>query len=173
MERKFNRVLLQHYEANNVVNPRVITTTALNFGIDRVLLINNSGQRLQPNGPVEVHPEVHLALDAKDPNGKLYKDYHKVYLKPKESIPGSDKYIGYSKDKYDFTYLKDFLHPEEDTIYLIGADQSVFPIDMMDLSEGNSLVTMEITRNSLWSIVASGIVTRDAFLQDKYGKFIE
>ena len=44
---------------------------------------------------------------------------------------------------------------------------------MLDLSEGNELVALEITRNSLWSIVAGGIVLRDAYLQDQYGKVVE
>ena len=75
-----NRRMLFHFEANNVTNPRVLLTTALNFGMNKVLLVNSSGQNLQPQGPVEIHPEMHVALNSEDENGKPYKDYKKVYV---------------------------------------------------------------------------------------------
>ena len=168
-----NRRILFHYEANNVTNPRVLLTTALNFGMNKVLIVNTSGQQMQSQGPLEAYPEMGVALNAKDENGKQYKDYTLVYFKPPESIPGTPEYKGYSKESFDFTYLREFIHPEGDVLYLIGPDQYTMPIDFMDLSGDNELVALEITRNSLWSIVAGGIVARDSFLQDKYGKFIE
>lgn len=159
------RKILFHYEANNVANPRVLMTTALNFGADEVILINTSGQQLQNHGSVKVYPEMHLALED-------YKDYKKVFLKPPESIPGNPKYKGFLDKEYEFTWLKDYIHPEGDVLYVIGPDQYTLPIDMLE-TEGNDLVAMEITRNSLWSIVAGGIVMRDAYLQDQYGKKVE
>jgi hypothetical protein len=168
-----NRRIVFHYEANNVTNPRVLLTTALNFGMNKVLLVNTSGQNMQGNESLEFHPELDVAMNAKDENGKRYKDYTLVYFKPPESIPGNEKYKGYSKESFDFTFLKDFIHPEGDVLYIIGPDQYTLPIDMMHLSGDNELVALEITRNSLWSIVAGGIVSRDAYLQDQYGKFVE
>ena len=167
-----NRRMLYHFEANNVTNPRVLITTALNFGINKVLLVNTSGQNIQGNEVLEVSPEIQIALDKKDENGKQYKDYTLVYFKPPESIPGNPKYKGFSKESYEFEWLRNFMHPEGDVLYIIGPDQYTLPIDMMNL-EGNKLVALEITRNSLWSIVAGGIVARDAYLQDQYGKFVE
>ena len=168
-----NRRFLMHYEANNVVNPRVLLTTVLNFGAEKLLLVNTSGQQAQNGGAVEFHAEIGQALNANDENGKQYKDYTLVYFKPPESIPGNERYKGYSKESFDFTYLKDFIHPEGDVLYIIGPDQYTLPIDFMDMSGDNELVALEITRNSLWSIVAGGIVSRDAYLQDQYGKYVE
>ena len=168
-----NRRFLMHYEANNVTNPRVLLTTVLNFGANRLLLVNTSGQQMQSQGPLEVYPELGVALNAKDENGKQYKDYTLVYFKPPESIPGTPEYKGFSKESFDFTYLREFIHPTGDVLYIIGPDQYTLPIDFMDISGDNELVALEITRNSLWSIVAGGIVSRDAYLQDQYGKFVE
>ena len=168
-----NRRFLMHYEANNVVNPRVLLTTVLNFGADKLLLVNTSGQQAQNSGPVEFYPELGLALRAEDENGKQYKDYTLVYFKPPESIPGNPAYKGYSKESFEFTWLREFIHPEGDVLYIIGPDQYTLPIDFMDFSGDNELVALEITRNSLWSIVAGGIVSRDSYLQDQYGKFVE
>ncbi len=168
-----NRRFLMHYEANNVVNPRVMLTTVLNFGVKKLLVVNSSGQQMQGNEAVEFHPEIGVALDAKDENGKQYKDYTLVYFKPPESIPGHPNYKGYSKEVFEYSYLREFIHPEGDVLYIIGPDQYTLPIDFMNLSGDNELVALEITRNSLWSIVAGGIVSRDALLQDKYGKYVE
>ena len=168
-----NRRFLMHYEANNVVNPRVMLTTVLNFGINKLLIVNTSGQQMKGNEALEFHSELGIALEARDENGKQYKDYTLVYFKPPESIPGNEKYKGYSKESYDFTFLREFIHPEGDVLYIIGPDQYTLPIDFMNLSGDNELVALEITRNSLWSIVAGGIVSRDAYLQDQYGKFVE
>ena len=168
-----NRRFLMHYEANNVVNPRVLLTTVLNFGADKLLLVNTSGQQVRGNEALEFHPEIGVALNAKDENGKQYKDYKLVYFKPPESIPGNPKYKGYSKESYEFEWLRNYIHPDGDVLYVIGPDQYTLPIDMMDISGDNKLVALEITRNSLWSIVASGIVSRDAYLPDQYGKFVE
>ncbi len=168
-----NRRFLMHLEANNVVNPRVLLTTVLNFGAKKLLLVNTTGQQIQGNEALEFYPELGIALEGKDENGKQYKDYTLVYFKPPESIPGTEKYKGYSKESFDFTYLKDFIHPEGDVLYIIGPDQYTLPIDFMDMSGDNELVALEITRNSLWSIVAGGIVSRDSYLQDQYGKFVE
>ena len=168
-----NRRFLMHYEANNVVNPRVLLTTILNFGADKLLLVNTSGQQAQGTDKVEFHAELHVALNAKDENGKQYKDYTLVYFKPPESIPGNPDYKGYSKEEFKFTWLREFIHPEGDVLYIIGPDQYTLPIDFMNLSGDNELVALEITRNSLWSIVAGGIVSRDAYLQDQYGKYVE
>ena len=168
-----NRRFLMHYEANNVANPRVLLTTVLNFGAEKLLLVNTSGQQMQSQGPLEAYAEIGNALNAKDENGKQYKDYTLVYFKPPESIPGHEKYKGFSKESFDFTYLREFIHPEGDVLYIIGPDQYTLPIDFMNLSGDNELVALEITRNSLWSIVAGGIVSRDAYLQDQYGKYVE
>ena len=92
-----NRRFLMHYEANNVVNPRVLLTTVLNFGAEKLILINTSGQQARNTETLEFHSELGHALDAKDENGKQYKDYTLVYFKPPESIPGNEKYKGYSK----------------------------------------------------------------------------
>lgn len=168
-----NRRFLMHYEANNVVNPRVLLTTVLNFGAEKLLLVNTSGQQAQNNGAIEFHSEIGIALEAKDEKGKQYKDYTLVYFKPPESIPGSPDYKGYSKEEFEYTMLREFIHPEGDVLYIIGPDQYTLPIDFMDFSGDNELVALEITRNSLWSIVAGGIVSRDAYLQDQYGKYVE
>ena len=85
---------------------------------------------------------------------------------------GNPKYKGFLDKEYEFTWLKDYIHPDGDVLYVIGPDQYTLPIDMLE-TEGNDLVAMEITRNSLWSIVAGGIVMRDAYLQDQYGKKVE
>jgi len=162
-----------HYEANNVVNPRVMLTTVLNFGAKKLIIVNTSGQQMQGNESLEFHVELSHALEAKDENDKQYKDYTLVYFKPPESIPGHEKYRGYSKETFDFAYLREFIHPEGDVLYIIGPDQYTLPIDFMDFSGDNELVALEITRNSLWSIVAGGIVSRDAYLQDQYGKYVE
>ena len=159
-----------HYEANNVVNPRVMLTTVLNFGAKKLIVVNTSGQQLQGNESLTFYPEITIALDAKDENGKQYKDYTLVYFKPPESIPGNPKYKGYSKEVFEYAYLREFIHPEGDVLYIIGPDQYTLPIDFMNLSGDNELVALEITRNSLWSIVAGGIISRDAYLQDEYGK---
>lgn len=164
-----NRRFIMSYEANNVVNPRVMWTTLKNFGIDHMIFVNTSSQQMQSQEGISVVAEHHHIWNGRDENGTPYKDYKKVYLKPPESIPGNPKYRGFSKEKYDFTWLKDFKHPEGNVLYLIGPDQYTIPIDTLDMSNGE-LVAIEITRNSLWSIVAAGIVAREAMIQDKYEK---
>ena len=166
-----NRRFMFAYEANNVVNPRVMWTTLKNFGIDKMIVVNTSGQQYQQLEGVSVANEYHQVFNAEDENGKLYSDYKLIFLKPPESIPGNPQYKGFSKEEFDFTWLKDFKHPDGDVLYLIGPDQYTLPLDMVDMyKEDNQFVSLEITRNSLWSIVAAGIVARDAMIQDKYGK---
>lgn len=164
-----NRRFIMSYEANNVVNPRVIWTTLKNFGIDHMIFVNTSGQQLRGQEGITVVPEHHHIWEGHDENGVPYSEYKKVYLKPPESIPGNEKYKGYSKDIYDFQWLKDYTHPEGNVLYLIGPDQYTIPIDSLNMKNAD-LVAIEIERNSLWSIVAAGIVSRDAYLQDKYEK---
>jgi len=165
----FNRRFLFFIEANNVVKPYIWGNFVRNFGFNKGILINKSGEPIPPNPEFyDIYPEmINVLQGGQDENGVYYRDYTHVYLKPPESIPGNPNYKGFSKDKFEFEWLSNFEHPTDNTLYIFGPDQFELPIDFMDLSGNNKLLAIEIEKNSLWSIIAGSIVANDAFSKDR------
>ncbi|MBU0572688.1 hypothetical protein KKH23_02920 [Patescibacteria group bacterium] len=74
-----------------------------------------------------------------------------VFLEAERSIPKGT----------DFTYLKDFVHPKEDVIYVFGKDSSDVFTENLPL-EGNHVVSITTNDNLvLWSLITVGIVLYD------------
>jgi hypothetical protein len=80
-----------------------------------------------------------------------HKDKTLVYLEAKRNIPEAIKY----------QELKDFKHPKENVIYLLGKDSSSLPLETLPL-KSNFVVSISTRDNlALWSIVVAGIVLYD------------
>lgn len=64
------------------------------------------------------------------------------------------------KEGINYTYLVDFLHPNEDVFYIFGPDSGVLPLEMLE--KDSKIVTIKTFYDfALWQIVAVGIVLYD------------
>jgi len=74
-----------------------------------------------------------------------------VYLEAERNIPRKIKY----------TRLKDFAHPKEDVIYVLGKDSTELPLAKLPL-KGNHVVTIDTFQGyAIWALVAAGIALYD------------
>lgn len=74
-----------------------------------------------------------------------------VYLAAERNIP---------KD-IDFTYLKNFVHPKEDVIYVVGKDSGTM-LEEVPLLKGNHVVSIAADDNlALWALIVIGITLYD------------
>ena len=163
MAKGTKRRFMFHHEADSVLEPHVWMGFARNMGFSKSILINKTRDNIPNN------PEAYVQVKSIEQGLDLVRGSTLVWLKPPESLPGSPKYRGYSPVKYDFSWLKDFEHPEDtNVVYIIGPDQWDIPSDtyINPNDPKHKVVGIEIERNSLWGIVAGSIVARDVYTKE-------
>ena len=73
-----------------------------------------------------------------------------VFLEAERNIPPGINY----------TYLEDFVHPEDDVFYVFGPDSGKLPLEKLEKDE--SIVVVNTFYNfAMWAIVVAGIVLYD------------
>jgi len=89
---------------------------------------------------------------------EAYPDATYVYLEAERNIP----------EGMDFTWLHDFVHPEEDVIYVTRCDESILPLISLPM-EGNHVVSVNTVNSfAMWAVVIAGIVLYDRKVKGGY-----
>jgi hypothetical protein len=77
-----------------------------------------------------------------------------IYLEAERNIP----------NWIDYTYLKDFVHPAEDVIYVFGPDSGGLPLEKLE--KDSKIVTIKTFHDfAIWQIVAIGITLYDRMVK--------
>lgn len=150
--------VVTYWNEQVLVNSKILDTdiwkdTIRPLGGTHLLIVDQSN--LNPQwGDISISYENYPTLET---IFNAYPDSTYVYLESTRNIP----------ENISYTYLKDFVHPAEDVIYVTSCDESVLPIGELPM-KGNNVVAIEtIDELAIWAVVVAGVVLYDRMVKVK------